>query len=75
MLFFFLCHLGGLNLGSPGELSDCENTINLVFSKLTGEHWYCKVPVDEIHIKPAIRYQGPGRRDTYKTCYTVSWSW
>ena len=48
---------------NPGELHDCENTIDSVFSKLTDKqknvkHIYSKIRVDEIHIKPATRYQG-----------------
>ena len=45
-------------LGSPGEIADCENTLKQVFSKLTDKEQYCKVLVDEIHIKPSVRYQG-----------------
>ena len=46
------------SLGTPGEIADCENTMKQVFSKLTDKERYCKVLVDEIHIKPAVRYQG-----------------
>ena len=45
-------------LGSPGELTDCENTLKQVFSKLTDKERYCKMLVDEIHIKPSVPYQG-----------------
>ena len=43
---------------SPGELHECENTIDLVFKKLTNKPKYCKIRVNEIRIKPAILYQG-----------------
>ena len=45
-------------LGTPGDFTECENVIKSVFNKLTKTERYCKVLVDEIHIKPAIRYQG-----------------
>ena len=41
-----------------GALSDCENTTKSVFSSLSDKQRYCKIIFDEIHIKPAIRYQG-----------------
>ena len=43
-------------LGYPGEITDCENTLKQVFSKLTDKEQYCKVIVDKIHIKPSVRY-------------------
>ena len=46
------------DLASPGDLTECENTIKSVFDKLSGKEKYCKILMDEIHIKPAIRYQG-----------------
>ena len=46
------------DLGSPGDLNECENTIKSVFDKLSGNEKYCKILVDEIHIKTAVRYQG-----------------
>ena len=39
-------------------MTECENTIKSVFSKLTVIEQYCKILVDEIHIKSAIQYQG-----------------
>ena len=42
-------------IDSPGELHECENTINSVFSKLIDKQKYCKLLVNEIRIKPAIR--------------------
>ena len=45
-------------LGNPGDIADCENTMKQVLSKLSHKERYCKILVDEIHIKPAIRYQG-----------------
>ena len=45
-------------LDTPGDFTECENVIKSVFNKLTKTERYCKVLVDEIHIKPAIRYQG-----------------
>ena len=45
------------DLGSPGDLTECENIIKS-FSKLSGNGKYCKILVDEIHIKPAVRHEG-----------------
>ena len=45
-------------LGDPGDVADCKNTMSQVLSKLTHKERYCKILVDEIHIKPGIRYQG-----------------
>ena len=45
-------------LSTPGNFTECENVIKSVFNKLTKTERFCKVLVDEIHIKPAIRYQG-----------------
>ena len=39
-------------------VSDCRNVIVTVFNKLSGKEKYCKVLVNEIHLKPAMRYQG-----------------
>ena len=41
---------------SLGKLPDCENTIEVVFSKLTDWQKYCEIGADEMHIKPAARY-------------------
>ena len=38
------------------EIHECENTINIVFSKLINEQKYWEILFDEIHIKPASRY-------------------
>ena len=46
------------DLGSPGDLTECENIIKSVFSKLSGNKNYCKILVDEILIKSAVRYEG-----------------
>ena len=46
------------DIGSPGDLTECENIIKSVFSKLSGNEKYCKILVDEIRIKPGVRYQG-----------------
>ena len=46
-------------LDTPGNvLTDCQNTIATVFNKLSGKEKYFKVLVDEIQVKPAVRYQG-----------------
>ena len=45
-------------IDSPRALSDCENTIKSVFSSLNDKQKYCKIIFDEIHVKPAVRYQG-----------------
>ena len=36
------------DLGTPGDFTECENTIKSVFDKLTKTERYCKVLVDEI---------------------------
>ena len=46
------------DLGMPGDFKECENTIKSVFEKLNGRERYCKLLVDEIHIKAAVRYRG-----------------
>ena len=43
-------------LGTPGSENECEHVISSVFSKLQGLQKYCKILLDEIYIKPAIRY-------------------
>ena len=45
-------------LGTPSDFTECENVIKSVFNKLTKTERYCKVLVDGIYIKPAIRNQG-----------------
>ena len=45
-------------IGSPGSSHDCSNTIKRVFSELTDMQKHCFVSVDEINIKPDIRYRG-----------------
>ena len=45
-------------LNTPGSVIDSRNTIATVFSKLSGKGKYCKVLVDEIYVKPAVKYQG-----------------
>lgn len=46
------------SIDSPGELHGSENTSHYVFSKLINEKKNTVKLVDEIHIKPAARYQG-----------------
>ena len=43
-------------LGTPGSIKECTQTVSAVFSQLEGDQLFCKILVDEIHIKPAIRY-------------------
>ena len=45
-------------LDTPGAITDCENTIKSVLSKVKGKQRYCRLLFDEIHIKPSVRYQG-----------------
>ena len=45
-------------LDAPGSVTDGRNTIATVFNKLSGKEIYCKVLVDEIYVKPVVRYQG-----------------
>ena len=43
---------------SSTQLHEYQKTINSLFSKLTDKKKkYCQIVVDEIHIKPTIRYQ------------------
>ena len=43
-------------LGLPGELEECRKTIAKVFNEFNdGEK--CYITVDEIHVKPGLRYQ------------------
>ena len=43
-------------LGTPGIENECKKVVTTVFSKLEGPQKYCKILVDEIYIKPAVRY-------------------
>ena len=45
-------------IDSPGELFECENAINSIFSKLIDKQKYCKTFIDERHIQAAILYRG-----------------
>ena len=41
-----------------GIKSLCTTSLHKVFSNLNNKEKYCKILADEMHIKPAIRYQG-----------------
>ena len=43
-------------LGSPGSEGECKRVIGTVFESFNGVEKHCKMLIDEIHIKPAIRY-------------------
>ena len=43
-------------LGTPGADQECKDVVKSVFLKLDGLQKYCKILLDEIYIKPAIRY-------------------
>ena len=63
-------------LDTQGSVNDCRNAIAAVFSNLSGKEIYCKVLVDEIHVKPAVRCQrnhiiGFSHDDPVKTAGTV----
>ena len=45
-------------LGSPGSIEECENTLENVFAKLDGLQRICYLSVDEINVKPSVRYNG-----------------
>lgn len=45
-------------LGDPAAIEECKSVITQVFSTLTELEKICFIQVDEIHIKPSIRYQG-----------------
>ena len=44
--------------GLSGSIQECTATLRSVFSNLSDMQLYCKVLIDEIHIKPSIRYRG-----------------
>ena len=44
------------DLQSPGNLKECTSTVKAIFDKLNGMQRFCKFIVEEIHIKPSIRY-------------------
>ena len=44
--------------GSSGSIQECTATVRSVFSNLSDMQLYCKVLIDEIHIKPSIRCRG-----------------
>ena len=46
-----------MTLDTPGSATGCRNKIAIVFNKLSGKEKSWKVLVDEIHVKPAVRYQ------------------
>ena len=49
-------HFGILN--TPGNVTDCWNTIVTAFRNFSGKEKYSKLLVDEIWVKPVVRYQG-----------------
>lgn len=44
-------------IGSPGSENDCQATLRQVFSKLSDKERFCFITVDEITVKPALRYR------------------
>ena len=40
------------------SIKDCKSVIKSAFSSLKGHKKWCKILIDEIHIKPPIQYQG-----------------
>lgn len=46
-----------MTVDRPGSATGCRNKITIVFNKLSGKEKSWKVLVDEIHVKPAVRYQ------------------
>ena len=45
-------------MDTVGSVNECRETTDIVFKKLVGIQKYCKILVDEVHIKPSVRYQG-----------------
>ena len=43
---------------TPGSINEGKEVMQSVFSELNEKQRYCKFLVDEMHIRPAIRYQG-----------------
>ena len=41
-----------------GSIKDCTSVIETAFSSLKGRQKWCKILIDEIHIKPSMQYQG-----------------
>ena len=46
-------------LDTQGSVNDCRNAIAAVFSNLSGKEKYCKVFVDEIHVRPGSSCEKP----------------
>ena len=45
-------------MDTVGSVNECRETTDIVFQKLVCIQKYCKILVDEVHIKPSVRYQG-----------------
>ena len=45
-------------LRTPDSSEDCTSTVVKVFEKLDNLQKLCYISVDEMHVKPAIRYRG-----------------
>lgn len=45
-------------MDSVGSIQECRETATTVFQKYEGLQKYSKILVDEVHIKPGVRYQG-----------------
>ena len=45
-------------LETPGSLQECKETESTVMQRLDDKQKYCEILVDEVHIKPSVRYQG-----------------
>ena len=43
-------------LGTPSFDAECQHIVNSVFEKLEGSQKFCKILLDEIHIK-ALRFK------------------
>ena len=56
-------------MDSVGSLQECWETASAVFQRYDGVPKCCKILIDEVHIKPAIRSQG-----NHLIGYSVDWS-
>ena len=41
-----------------GSIEECKNTLGKIFAKLDGLQRICYLSVDEINVKPSVRYNG-----------------
>ena len=45
-------------MSTVGSITECREVVSNAMVNLSGKQKWCKILVDEVHIKPAIRYRG-----------------